>query len=69
MVETRDSRHTDEITEALREHGYPPRGVGVAGQQEPPMERLWAVRRAQAVLRHSVNSGASKALSARPPSL
>ena len=26
MVETRDSRHTDEITEALREHGYPPRG-------------------------------------------
>ena len=25
MVETRDSRHTDEITEALREHGYPPR--------------------------------------------
>ncbi len=26
MVETRDSRHTDEITEALREQGYPPRG-------------------------------------------
>ena len=26
MVETRDSRHTDEITQALREHGYPPRG-------------------------------------------
>ena len=26
MVETRDSKHTDEITEALREHGYPPRG-------------------------------------------
>ncbi len=26
MVETRDSRHTDEITEALRENGYPPRG-------------------------------------------
>ncbi len=25
MVETRDGRHTDEITEALREHGYPPR--------------------------------------------
>ena len=25
MVETRDSRHTDEITEALREQGYPPR--------------------------------------------
>ena len=25
MVETRDARHTDEITEALREHGYPPR--------------------------------------------
>ena len=25
MVETRDSKHTDEITEALREHGYPPR--------------------------------------------
>jgi threonine dehydratase len=25
MVETRDSRHTDEITQALREHGYPPR--------------------------------------------
>ena len=24
-VETRDSRHTDEITEALREHGYAPR--------------------------------------------
>jgi threonine dehydratase len=24
MVETRDSRHTDEITQALREHGYPP---------------------------------------------
>jgi threonine dehydratase len=26
LVETRDGRHTDEITEALREHGYPPRG-------------------------------------------
>jgi threonine dehydratase len=25
MVETRDGRHTDEITAALREHGYPPR--------------------------------------------
>ncbi len=25
LVETRDSRHTDEITEALREQGYPPR--------------------------------------------
>ena len=25
MVETRDGRHTDEITEALRSHGYPPR--------------------------------------------
>ena len=25
MVETRDGRHTDEITEALRAHGYPPR--------------------------------------------
>ena len=24
-VETRDARHTDEITEALRVHGYPPR--------------------------------------------
>jgi threonine dehydratase len=27
MVETRDSRHTDEITAALREHGYPPRNM------------------------------------------
>ncbi len=25
VVETRDARHTDEITHALREHGYPPR--------------------------------------------
>ncbi len=25
MVETRDARHTDQITEALRSHGYPPR--------------------------------------------
>jgi threonine dehydratase len=24
MVETRDARHTEEITEALREQGYPP---------------------------------------------
>jgi len=27
MVETRDSKHTDEITEALRRHGYPPRTI------------------------------------------
>jgi len=27
MVETRDSKHTDEITEALRQHGYPPRTI------------------------------------------
>jgi threonine dehydratase len=27
MVETRDSKHTDEITAALREHGYPPRNM------------------------------------------
>jgi threonine dehydratase len=25
MVETRDAKHTDEIIEALRERGYPPR--------------------------------------------
>jgi len=27
MIETRDSRHTDEIVEALRERGYPPRRI------------------------------------------
>ena len=27
MVETRDGRHTDEIVEALRERGYPPRRI------------------------------------------
>jgi threonine dehydratase len=27
MIETRDSRHTDEICEALRERGYPPRRI------------------------------------------
>ena len=27
MIETRDSRHTDEVVEALRERGYPPRRI------------------------------------------
>jgi threonine dehydratase len=27
MIETRDARHTDEIVEALRERGYPPRRI------------------------------------------
>ena len=27
MIETRDAQHTQEIMDALREHGYPPRAV------------------------------------------
>jgi hypothetical protein len=27
MIETRDARHTEEIIEALRARGYPPRTV------------------------------------------
>jgi len=27
MIEPRDAQHTQEIMDALREHGYPPRAV------------------------------------------